>query len=136
MSYGIAPRFFASDATSFAGTKMSSGWGSMKREISHGHAMRSTRARSRVIHFMVVVLLESRSEANGGDETSPHDAQHGATGHHLERRHAPQQQRRHGADEDHGGKRIHDGVRREPDQRDREHADDARHHPLQRRLHP
>src|SRR5437867_7199042 len=79
MSYGIAPRFFASDATSFAGTKMNSGWGSMKREISHGHAMRSTRARSRVIHFMVVALLESRSEANGGDETSPHDAEHGAT---------------------------------------------------------
>src|SRR5213593_1354841 len=60
MSYGMAPRFFASDATSFAGTKMNSGWGSMKRAISHGHAMRSTRARSRVIHFMVVVLLESR----------------------------------------------------------------------------
>src|SRR5215475_3830619 len=58
MSYGIAPRFFASDATSFAGTKMNSGWGSMKRDTNHGHAMRSTRARSRVIHFMVVVLLK------------------------------------------------------------------------------
>src|SRR5262245_10608313 len=102
MSYGIAPRLLASEATSFAGTKMNSGWGSMKREISNGHAMRSTRARSRVIHFMVRCLLESRSEADGGDETSPHDAQDGAARHHLERGHAPQQQRRHGADEDHG----------------------------------
>src|SRR5262249_56718813 len=98
VSYGMASRFVASDATSFAGTKMNSGWGSMKREISHGHAMRSTRARSRVIHFMVLVLLDSWLEANGGDETSPHDAEHGAPGHHLERRQAPQQERRHGAD--------------------------------------
>src|SRR5215813_13191476 len=71
MSYGIAPRFVASDATSFAGTKMNSGWGSMNREIIHGHAMRSTRARSRVIHFMIVVLLDSRLETNGSDETAP-----------------------------------------------------------------
>src|SRR5262245_40481216 len=102
MSYGIAPRFFASAVTSFAGTKMNSGWGSMKREINHGHAMRSTRARSRVIHFMGVVLLESDSEADGGDEASSHDAEHGPTGHHLERRQAPQEQRHHGADKDHG----------------------------------
>src|SRR5215831_14601854 len=114
MSYGIAPRFLASDATSVAGTKMNSGWESMKREINHGQAMRSTRARSRVIHFMGC-LLESRSEAYGGDETSPHDAEHGATGHHLEGRHAPQEQRCHGADEDQGRKRIDDGVRREAD---------------------
>src|SRR5262245_65702704 len=105
MSYGIAERFFASDATSVAGTKMNSGPGSMKREISHGHAMRSTRARSRVIHFMVVVLLDCQLEANGGDETPPHDAEHGATGHHLERRHTPPQQRRHRADEDQDRKR-------------------------------
>src|SRR5262245_9686545 len=102
MSYGIALRFFASATTSFAGTKMNSGRGSMKREINHGHAMRSTRARSRVIHFISVARHESQSETDGGDEASPHDAEHGATGHHLERRYAPQEQRRHGADEDHG----------------------------------
>src|SRR5262245_29383800 len=102
MSYRIAPRFFASATTSFAGTKMNSGWRSMKREINHGQAMRSTRARSRVIHFMGVVLLESQSETDGGDEASPHDAEHGATGHHLERRHGPQEQRHHGADKNHG----------------------------------
>src|SRR5262244_1974976 len=72
MSYGIAPRFVASDATSFAGTKMNSGLGSMNREISHGHAMRSTRARSRVIHFMVVVLLTVGQKPITSQSTLPH----------------------------------------------------------------
>src|SRR5690349_1526697 len=56
MSYGMAPSRSATARTSFAGTNRSSGFGSMKRMISHGQAIRSTRARSRVIHFMLVLL--------------------------------------------------------------------------------
>src|SRR6266851_4938611 len=42
--------------TSPAGTKRNTGSRSMNRLISHGHAMRSTRAFSRVTHFIDVLL--------------------------------------------------------------------------------
>ena len=47
------PKTSSRAITSPAGTKRNSGPGSTKRVMSHGHAMRSTRARWRVIHFMV-----------------------------------------------------------------------------------
>src|SRR5437879_614183 len=50
----MASSRFATAMTWSAGTNRNSASRSMKRLISHGHAIRSTRAFSRVIHFMVV----------------------------------------------------------------------------------
>src|SRR5215468_10833180 len=52
MSYGIADSRSATSRTWFAGTNRKVGSLSMNRLISQGHAIRSTRARSRVTHFM------------------------------------------------------------------------------------
>src|SRR5713101_4113702 len=48
----MASSCFATASTSRAGTKRNVGSLSMKRVMSQGHAMRSTRAFSRVTHFM------------------------------------------------------------------------------------
>src|SRR5262245_5536625 len=52
MSYGMAPSRSATCRTWLLGTNKNVGSLSMKRLINQGHAMRSTRAFSRVIHFM------------------------------------------------------------------------------------
>src|ERR1044071_3806154 len=52
----MASRRFASSITLSAGTKMNSGLLSTNFLISHGQATRSTLTRSRVIHFMSVLL--------------------------------------------------------------------------------
>src|SRR5437773_7901479 len=57
MSYGIAFSLFATSSTWLDGTNRNSGFGSTKRVINHGQAMRSTRARSRVTHFMALSAL-------------------------------------------------------------------------------
>src|SRR5437867_7659520 len=62
MSYGIAFSRWLAARTARAGTKRKSGVGSMKRLMSHGHAMRSTRARSRVIHFMMSLLSQREDD--------------------------------------------------------------------------
>src|SRR2546426_10184069 len=56
MSYGIAPSRSATCRTWSLGTNRNVGSRSMNRLISHGHAMRSTRAFSRVTHFIDVLL--------------------------------------------------------------------------------
>src|SRR6266850_7668679 len=62
MSYGIAFSRLLAATTSRAGTNRNSGLGSMNRAISHGQAMRSTRARSRVIHFMMSLLSHGEDD--------------------------------------------------------------------------
>src|ERR1700752_1705398 len=62
----MAPWRLLSASTSRAGTKTNSGAGSMNRVMSQGHAMRSTRARSRVIHFMMLLLSEREDDDAGG----------------------------------------------------------------------
>src|SRR5436190_9161677 len=61
-SYGVAFRVRASAITWSVGTYMNSADLSTNFSMSHGHATRSTRGCSRVIHFMVSYL----SGRNGG----------------------------------------------------------------------
>src|SRR5882762_8768152 len=53
----MAPSRSATAMTWLAGTKRNVGFLSMNRVISHGQAMRSTRAFSRVTHFIRVSLF-------------------------------------------------------------------------------
>src|SRR5712692_10399252 len=79
----MAPSRLAVSSTWLAGTNRNSGFGSMKQLISHGQAMRSTRARSRVIHFMTSLLSQrnddearrgtGRDEHGFGDLEAPRD---------------------------------------------------------------
>src|SRR5262249_45552275 len=74
---GIACSRLAISGTWEAGTNRNSGFGSMKRLINHGQAMRSTRARSRVIHFMSSLLVSRpRSSPPGGRRVQPLDEGH------------------------------------------------------------
>src|SRR5207249_9625722 len=65
-SYGMARSRSAAASTSRAGTNRNSGLGSMNRVISHGQAIRSTRARSRVIHLMMSLLSQGEDDDAGG----------------------------------------------------------------------
>src|SRR5437660_2682419 len=69
-SEGMAPSRSATAMTWLAGTKRNVGFLSMNRVISHGQAMRSTRAFSRVTHFISDLPLLLRLDAVGLVERS------------------------------------------------------------------
>src|SRR5207248_7646805 len=75
MSYGVAPSRLATSSTCSLGTKRNVACRSMNRAISHGHAIRSTRAFSRVTHFMARscsgVMSVASSVARGARERRP-----------------------------------------------------------------
>src|SRR5438094_9831246 len=66
----MAPSRSATAMTWLAGTKRNVGFLSMNRVISHGQAMRSTRAFSRVTHFISDLPLLLRLDAVGLVERS------------------------------------------------------------------
>src|SRR5215831_1543254 len=61
MSYGVAPSRSATAFTWSPGTYRNSASGSTNRLMSHGHAIRSTFGRSRVTHFIRLLLSVSES---------------------------------------------------------------------------
>src|SRR5712691_7423684 len=98
----MAPSRLAVSSTWLAGTNRNSGFGSMKRLINHGQAMRSTRACSRVTHFMTVSPCSSVQESappHGGAQDGSKgrqlaqavadDSDDGAGGHRLQRSQTP-----------------------------------------------
>src|SRR6266851_3570281 len=115
----MAPSRFATAKTSEAGTNRNSGFGSMKRLMSHGQAMRSTRARSRVIHFMMSLLSKLRNRER--PQTAAQDSDGGARRHQLERREPPGQERDHRRDHDGHREEIGHRVWRDAGQRDGQH---------------
>src|SRR5262245_19515346 len=142
MSYGIARSRFATACTSEAGTNRNSGLGSMKRLMSQGQAIRSTRARSRVTHFILALLSQGGEWSWETASPSPHadtekcsdtrqiahavaqDAEHGPAQHGLQGRDLAEDQRASGHEQHRDRQRIRRGVRRHPQQRDRHDADD------------
>src|SRR5262245_50427078 len=116
MSYGIASSRPATARTSFGGTNRNSGFGSMKRVMSHGQAMRSTRARSRVTHFMLVLLSQR-------EDDEPHSRARGNE-HRLGHLESPRHQERRRPD--HQGGHVEDRPSREDEARARDRAGGGR----------
>src|SRR5260370_16102348 len=111
-SYGIARSRSAAASTSRAGTNRNSGLGSMNRVISHGQAMRSTRARSRVIHLMMSLLSQGEDDDAGGGADGD---EHGLGDLEPPRHHE-------GGGADHEGGHVDDGAPREDETGARDRA--------------